>query len=270
MGSIGFDENNVVEEAQEDVDMSDAEEQPITTPVQSIKKEKKSKSETKNASAKKSSKDKYPDATPVSAKSSNKKGAASPEDDGFAASQQLMEENDQATTKSEKKKKKKKSKLDRLGSPELGSEPFTPGKKHKLTGPPTVPSSAFTFDSIDSPEVRVKVENATPGTSGKSKKSKKDKEPKSSETVTLPISKKETEVPLPRKNTPIPAPSIPAHLQQKTSPVPLPIHTASTTPTMPSSQPKAKKSKKNKAPEGGDMSEEKKVTPVPLPPVNGK
>ncbi|RGP80373.1 hypothetical protein FLONG3_1522 [Fusarium longipes] len=227
---IGVNEPMNAVDEEEDVEMTEA---PAES-TKASKKEKKRKS--KETSEKKSKKMTLPErpssqtvgeSTPDTRK--NKRKLPASEDDAAAITEQLETEAKSAA------KKSKKQKTDRVGSPDLGSEPASAAaKKQTPVLPPTFPTAGTPASKPA----------ATPAAS--SKKQKKVKE--------TPIP-----TPAPRQSV-VPIPSIPHSSPLKGSPAP-----ASQPPSSPV-QAKEKRSKKSK--DSKKTASSKKETPV-LPPVPG-
>ncbi|RGP70418.1 hypothetical protein FSPOR_3993 [Fusarium sporotrichioides] len=214
----------------EDVEMAEA---PAVS-TKSTKKEKKRKSkETPETKQKKMTLPERPspqtveEPTPDTRK--NKRKLAASEDDATAVTEQLQAEARSAA------KKSKKQKTDRVGSPDLGSEPASvAAKKQTPILPPTIPTAG-----TPTPKAAV-----TPAAS--SKKQKKVKE---------------TPLPAPRQSV-VPIPSIPHSSPPRSSPAPAPASQA------PSSPIRAKEKRVKKSKDSKKTASSKKETPV-LPPVPG-
>lgn len=226
---IGVNEPMGTVDDEEDVEMAEA-------PAVSTKAEKKEKKrKSKESSEKKQKKMTLPERpspqtaeepTPDTRKN-KRKLATSEEDDAAAVTEQLQTEARSAA------KKSKKQKTDRVGSPDLGSEPASVSTKKQT---PILPPA---FPTVGTPTPKAA---ATPVAS--SKKQKKVKE------AALP----------PLRQSVVPIPTIPHSSPPRSSPAPAPASQAPSSPI----RVKEKRSKKSK--DSKKAASSKKETPV-LPPV---
>lgn len=225
---IGVNEPVGTVDDEEDVEMAEA-------PAVSTKAEKKEKKrKSKESSEKKQKKMTLPErpspqtAEPTPDTRKNKrKLAASEEDDAAAVTEQLQTEARSAA------KKSKKQKTDRVGSPDLGSEPASVSTKKQT---PILPPA---FPTVGTPTPKAA---ATPVAS--SKKQKKAKE------AALP----------PLRQSVVPIPTIPHSSPPRSSSAPAPASQA------PSSPIRAKEKRSKKSKDSKKAASSKKETPV-LPPV---